>query len=73
MKKVFSLYGFWLLLFSLNTYGFKLRRSNFYFIFISNKISLKSAEGCNPSTHEVYKSASNQRKQKNINVKTQQT
>jgi hypothetical protein len=37
---------------------------NFYFYFISNIISLKSAKGHNPSARKVYKSVLNQRKQK---------
>jgi hypothetical protein len=42
------------------------------FFFIS-KNSLKSAEGRNPSTQEVYKSAPKQRKGKNKKVKSQRT
>jgi len=45
----------------------------FFFFLISNLISLKSANGRNPSTEEVYKSAYNQRKQKSMNLKTLQT
>jgi len=44
-----------------------------FFFLTSNIISLKSAEGRNPSTKVVYKSVPNQRKQRNMNVKTQQT
>jgi hypothetical protein len=34
-----------------------------------SKNSIKSAEGRNPSTHEVYKSVPNQRKETNKKVK----
>jgi hypothetical protein len=44
-----------------------------FFFLISTIISLKSVEGRNPSTQEVYKSDPNQRRQKNMNVRTQQT
>jgi hypothetical protein len=48
-------------------------RSFFFFFFFINNNSLKSAEGRNPNTHEVYKRAPNQGKETNKNVKNQQT
>jgi hypothetical protein len=43
-----------------------------FFFFIS-KNSIESAKGRNPSTHEVYKSAPNQRKETNKKVNNQRT
>jgi hypothetical protein len=48
----------------------RLQRMVFFFFFIS-KNSLKSAEGRNPSTQEVYKRAPKQRKETNKKVKNQ--
>jgi hypothetical protein len=41
--------------------------------FLISKNSLKSAEGRNPSTQEVYKRAAKQRKEMNKKVKNQRT
>jgi hypothetical protein len=43
------------------------------FFFLISKNSLKSAEGRNPSTHEVYKGAPKKRTETNKKVKNQRT
>jgi hypothetical protein len=43
------------------------------FFFINNVVSLKSANECNPSTYEAYKSAFKKKKQNSRNLKTLQT